>query len=174
GPAGGSSLRSDDNVSPLPARNSRHRRLCIRNVAPALVHLPCAQFFCRGPVVVQYRPGRVRIRPSFRETYERRLFGYRRCDAARVPRPLVAIEQKAGARRRAELDMTAKGAFNRARPDQRQTVNDVVGCQPLSTAKRARPPAQTIPYPFPVPALGPAAAQCERRSPETPSAPESF
>jgi hypothetical protein len=79
----------------LPARHSRRRGLCLRNVAAALVHLPGAQFCCRWPVVLHRRLGRLWLRPGLGEAHERRLFGLWLGDAGRVPLPLLDLEQKA-------------------------------------------------------------------------------
>ena len=47
--------------------------------------------------------GRLRLRPGLGEAHERRLFGYWLGDAGSVSRPLLDVEQKARAGRRAEL-----------------------------------------------------------------------
>ena len=53
GPAGGPSLRLDDPVASLPARHSRRRRLCLRDIAAAVVDLSGAQLRRGRPVVVR-------------------------------------------------------------------------------------------------------------------------
>ena len=90
-------------VPSLPARHSRRRGLCLRNVAAALAHLPDDQFYRRGRMVIHRRLGWLCLRPGLREANERRLFGHWLGDAGRVPRPLLDFDQKARARRRAEL-----------------------------------------------------------------------
>jgi len=94
-PADGSSLRLDDTIPPLPARNSRCRGFRLRNVAAVLVNLPCAQFCRRGPVVVYRGLGWLCLWPILRKAHERRLFGHWLGDAGCVPRPLLDFEQKA-------------------------------------------------------------------------------
>ena len=99
----GPSLRLDDPVPSLPARHSRRRGLCLRNIAAALVYLPGAEFCCSGSVVLRSCLGRLRLRPSLGEAHERRLFGHWLGDAGRVSRPLLDVEQEVRAGRRAEL-----------------------------------------------------------------------
>src|SRR4029078_748485 len=86
---------------------------------PALVHFPGTQFFRRRPMVLHCRLSGLCLRPSLRETHERRFFGHRRRDAGGVPRPLLDFEQKAGTGSRAELTQRPKP--NALGPDQRQT-----------------------------------------------------
>ena len=57
----------------------------------------------RRPMVLRRRLGWLCLRPGLREAHERRFFRHWRADAGRIPRPLLDFEQKARARRRAEL-----------------------------------------------------------------------
>ena len=84
----------------------------IAGFAYGMSRLPWSTFLAlnfvgRGPMVLHRRLGRLRLRPGLGEAHERRFFGHRLGDAGRVPRPLLDPEQKARARRRAELSARA-------------------------------------------------------------------
>ena len=74
-PAGEPSPCLDDPVPSLPERHPRGRRVCLRDVATALVHFPGAQFCRGGPLVLRHRLGRLCLRPGLGEVDKRRFFG---------------------------------------------------------------------------------------------------